>query len=135
MTGGGPPIGKIILLRGKSLLVDLYDCNEKLLQDVDRQYKLLVELPARIGMTIISAPQIARWDLPQAGNKEEWGYSGTILFAESHAYFHSWPEYRYVMWDLTSCKDFNHARVARNLGTQYGAKKVVPHVIQRGDEF
>ena len=124
-----------ILLRGKSLLVDLYDCNKKLLQDVDRQYKLLVELPGRIGMTVISAPQIARWDLPQANRKEERGYSGTVLFAESHAYFHSWPEYQYVMWDITSCKDFNHAMVVRNLGIQFGAKKVVPHVISRGNEF
>jgi len=86
-------------------------------------------------MTVISAPQIARWDVPQAKKRDEWGYSGTVLFAESHAYFHSWPEYRYVMFDLTSCKDFNHAEVARNLGVLFGAKRVVPHVIERGKTF
>lgn len=122
-------------LRGKSLLVDLYDCNKKLLQNVDRQYRLLVDLPSRIGMTIISAPQIARWDIPQAKDKFEWGYSGTILFAESHAYFHSWPEYAYVMWDLTSCKDFNHMMVIDNLRIQFGAKRVSPCVVERGEEF
>jgi len=125
----------INLLRGKSLLVDLYDCSRSLLQDVDRQYKLLVELPNRIGMTVISAPQIARWDLPQANKKEEWGYSGTVLFAESHCYFHSWPEYRYVMWDITSCKDFDHKMVVDNLKIQFGAKKAVPHIIERGEWF
>lgn len=112
--------------------MDLYACSSKTLQDVDKQYKLLVELPERIGMTVISAPQIARWDLPQASKKEEWGYSGTVLFAESHAYFHSWPEYRYVMFDLTSCKDFDHEEVVQNLKILFGAKRAIPHVIERG---
>jgi len=123
------------LLRGKSILVDLYECDPLILQDVERQYKILVDLPMKIGMTIISAPQIARWDIPLAKNRQEWGYSGTVLFAESHAYFHSWPEYLYVMFDLTSCKDFDHAMVSRDLKVLFGAGRLKVNVVSRGLEF
>ena len=85
-----------------------------------------------IGMRPISAPQIARWDIPQAKKHEEWGYSGTILFAESHAYYHTWPEFSFMLFDLTSCKDFPTEVVIEGLKRFFGAKEIVVETVFRG---
>ena len=80
----------------------------------------------------ISAPQIARWDLPQAPTKEEWGYSGTILFAESHAYYHTWPEHLFMLFDITSCKEFSEEVVIQGLKAFFGAREIVSEILFRG---
>jgi S-adenosylmethionine decarboxylase len=122
-------------INGKTLLLDLFKCDREKLQDVGLQHALLVELPERIGMHPITAPQIVRWDVPQCENKKWWGYSGTVLFAESHAYFHTWPEGGFVMVDLTSCKDFDEIVALEQVREVFGAEIVVPRVLSRGRWF
>jgi S-adenosylmethionine/arginine decarboxylase-like enzyme len=125
-------MSKEFRLEGKTLTVDLYGCNAEILQNPGRLYRLLLDLPQEIGMRIIAAPQMARWDAPLCENPEAWGYSGTVLFAESHAYFHTWPEGSFVMFDLTSCGNFDHEFVMDNVQAAFFAKIAVPRVVLRG---
>ena len=122
----------VFQINGLTLLLDLHECDRALLQDCDKQYKMLLELPGKIGMTPIAAPQIARWDTPLCQEPMEWGYSGTVLFAESHVYFHTWPEIRFVLCDLTSCKNFDVPFVIEEIKKVFGAKIAVPVKVGRG---
>jgi S-adenosylmethionine/arginine decarboxylase-like enzyme len=116
-------------------MLDLHGCDLSILQDCAKQYALLLELPGEIGMTPITAPQIARWDAPMCKDQQEWGYSGTILFAESHAYFHTWPEGRFVLFDLTSCKNFDGRFVTERVKRAFGAEFAIPTEVERGRSY
>lgn len=120
-------------LKGKTLTVDLFGCNIDQLTDVTKLYDLLVKLPTEIGMTLISAPTIARWDCPQCRVKYDWGYSGSILFAESHMYFHTWPERGAIWVDITTCKaeTLDDDFVVSNLRALFGATEAVQQVVPR----
>jgi S-adenosylmethionine/arginine decarboxylase-like enzyme len=112
-------------MAGKTVLLDLHRCNPQRLADVSRLYSLLTEIPSIIQMRPICAPVIAEVKPPTV-DREDWGYSGTILFAESHLYFHTWPEHRKMWVDITSCKP--EALDARGIGkllqTMFGAIEV-----------
>lgn len=118
---------------GMSLLVDMWGCDRDKLEDPAFQHTFLLELPEKIGMHAISPPQIAKWDVPLAKAKEDWGYSGTILFAESHAYYHGWSEKEYLLFDLTSCNRFDVPKILAILDMGFHPKEMTFKVVRRGD--
>ena len=122
-------------MAGKTVLIDLHGCNPHHISNVNRLYSLLVEVPAMIQMTPISAPTIAEAKPPTVEPKE-WGYSGNVLFAESHLYFHTWPEHRKMWVDITSCKPatLDPVAVGNVLKTLFGAKEVVYRVAIRDEK-
>ena len=79
---------------GNHLLVELYDCNEKKLNDLSLIESVLGEAGRISGATALktSFHQFA----PQ-------GVSGVIIIAESHFTIHTWPEYGYAALDIFTC--------------------------------
>lgn len=119
---------------GKTVLFDLSRCNPHHISDVKRLFALLMRVPAVIQMTPISAPTIAEAK-PPVVEQAEWGYSGNILFAESHLYFHTWPEHRKMWVDITSCKPLtlDPKKVGQLLKALFGAEEVVYRVAARDE--
>ncbi|MDP2316209.1 MAG: adenosylmethionine decarboxylase [Pseudomonadota bacterium] len=79
---------------GNHLLVELYECDAALLDDLDGITDAMVEAALEAGATVIDrtfhrfAPQ---------------GVSGVVVIAESHLAIHTWPEHRYAAVDVFTC--------------------------------
>jgi S-adenosylmethionine decarboxylase len=121
MTGFGP-----------HLMMDGYGCDKKKLQDLNLIYRLLDELPTRIGMTKIMPPYVFKYS---GLRPEDWGLSGFVLIAESHISIHTFPEKNFVSVDIFSCKEFDAEFAAGFLKTAFGMTKVESTVLDRGTEF
>jgi S-adenosylmethionine decarboxylase len=113
-------------------MLDGYGCDKERLTDLNLIYRILEELPARIGMTKIMPPYVFKY----SGLKpEDWGLSGFVLIAESHISIHTFPEKSYTSIDIFSCKAFDTEFAAEYLKSSFSMAKVECNVLDRGTEF
>jgi S-adenosylmethionine decarboxylase len=113
-------------------MLDGYGCDKKKLQDLNLIYRILDDLPERIGMTKIMPPYVFKY----SGVKpEDWGLSGFVLIAESHVSIHTFPEKSFVSVDIFSCKDFDAELASAYLEKAFDMEKVEKRVLDRGTEF
>ena len=119
---------------GPHLTLDLYGCDRKKISDVDFVRDVLDKAPALIGMTKIMPPH-AFWYDGKPGSFDKGGVSGFVIIAESHISIHTFPEQRYVSFDIFSCKDFDVERAAEIFSRIFEARKVEKNLIMRGREF
>ena len=117
---------------GPHLMLDGYGCAKAKLEDLNLIYRVLDDLPVRIGMTKIMPPYVFKY----SGVKpEDWGLSGFVLIAESHVSIHTFPEKSFVSVDIFSCKAFDLEFAANTLKESFGMEKVECNVLDRGTEF
>lgn len=90
---------------GPHLMLDLYGCDEKILNDVQILYILLEELPTKLGMRILVKPYVVHAE----GNhkRDPGGWSGFVIIQESHVSLHTFPKKKFLTADIYSCKPFN----------------------------
>ncbi len=117
---------------GPHLMMDGYGCDKKKLQDLNLIYRLLDELPTRIGMTKIMPPYVFKY---KGLRPEDWGLSGFVLIAESHISIHTFPEKNFVSVDIFSCKEFDSEFASGFFTAAFGMAKVESTVVDRGTEF
>jgi len=79
---------------GKHLIVEMYDCDVKVLDSIDLLRKALLEAAKSTKSTIIR--EFFHKFSPQ-------GVTGVIVIAESHITIHTWPEYNYAAIDIFTC--------------------------------
>ncbi len=117
---------------GPHLMLDGYGGDEAKLQDLNLVYRILDELPARIGMTKIMPPYVFKYN---GVRPEDWGLSGFVLIAESHISIHTFPEKHFVSADIFSCKAFDADFAATYFKQAFEMEKVECTVLDRGTEF
>ncbi|MBI2670503.1 adenosylmethionine decarboxylase [Candidatus Woesearchaeota archaeon] len=117
---------------GPHLILDGYGCSKPSLQDLNKVYKLLDEIPNEIGMTKIMPPYVFKYS---GAKPEDWGLSGFVLIAESHISIHTFPEKQYLSFDIFSCKPFNPEKAIGYLEEAFSIKKSEIRNIKRGKEF
>ena len=95
---------------GKHLLLELNDCDPKLLNDISFIREIMLVAANESGATVLgeSFHQFS----PQ-------GVSGVILIAESHLSVHTWPEHGYAGADIFTC------------GTRVKPEKAAAVIIER----
>lgn len=81
---------------GKHILVEFYNCDEKILNDVDKIEVYMNEAARVAKATIVQS--VFHMFSPH-------GVSGAIIIMESHITIHTWPEYGYAAVDLFTCGD------------------------------
>lgn len=109
---------------GKHLLVEYYDCNVDVLNDVRRVEKAMCEAAEICGATIVQS-------VFHAFNPV--GVSGVVVIAESHLAIHTWPEYAYAAVDVFTCGDTVKPEVAEEaLRRMFGAGRVEIRDVPRG---
>ncbi|MCE3234904.1 MAG: S-adenosylmethionine decarboxylase related [Vampirovibrio sp.] len=81
---------------GQHLLVEFYNCNPDVLDDVAGIEKHMNDAARACGATIVQS-SFHRF--------EPWGVSGVVVISESHLAIHTWPEYGYASVDLYTCGD------------------------------
>lgn len=106
------------------VVLDFYECNKRLLNDVTRMKKLLLSAADRMGATIIDH-SFTRFD-PK-------GVSGVIIIAESHLAVHTWPEYGYAAVTFETCgNSIRPWKALPYLKRQLGAKRASQLEMLRG---
>ena len=118
---------------GKHLTIDAYGCDYAALDSMDVNFKLLDELPGKIGMHKITTPYVIRAfpnDIKDCG-----GISGFVMIAESHISVHTFPAKKYLTMDLYSCNVFDHKKVLKIVKLVYKYKSIEVHTIKRGLKF
>ena len=117
---------------GPHLMLDGYGCDKKKLRDLNLIYRILDDLPDRIGMTKIMPPYVFKY----SGVKpEDWGLSGFVLIAESHISIHTFPEKNFISVDIFSCKEFDVELAEAYLKNAFEFVKAESRLLDRGTEF
>lgn len=79
---------------GRHILVEFYQCNQDILNDVARVRDMMMEATRQSGATLVTE---------NFHHFSPYGVSGVIVIAESHLTIHTWPEYGYAAVDLFTC--------------------------------
>ena len=79
---------------GRHLLVEYFDCDKNILNDVSRIEEAMTEAAVQSGATIVRS--VFHLFNPH-------GVSGVVVIAESHLAIHTWPEYGYAAVDYFTC--------------------------------
>ncbi|GAB4293998.1 MAG: hypothetical protein Kow0090_08540 [Myxococcota bacterium] len=109
---------------GIHVLVELYDCNPVIVNDMDAVRKHMIEAAKRTGSTVVG--EVFHQFSPQ-------GVSGTVVIAESHLAVHTWPELGYCALDLYTCGDHvDPLKGFRYLLKALGAKRYCARSLKRG---
>ena len=88
---------------GRHLILDLYDCDQELLDDYDQLSAMLKTALLIANATILRI--IGEKFKPQ-------GVTLLALLSESHASIHTWPEIGYAAIDLYTCGDTTNTHKA-----------------------
>lgn len=81
---------------GRHIIVEYYDSNPELLNDVEYIEKSMERAAVEAGATIINST---------FHHFSPYGVSGVVVIQESHLAIHTWPEYGYASVDLFTCGD------------------------------
>jgi len=79
---------------GTHLLVELKDCNAKILSNLKEVQDILISAAKAAEATIV---EVAFHEF------NPFGISGMVIIAESHLSIHTWPEYEYAAVDIFTC--------------------------------
>lgn len=83
---------------GKHLILEVYDVDSDILNDVNRLQEVMIEGIERAKMTILNV--FSHRFTPQ-------GVTIVIALSESHASCHTWPEEGSIAIDVYTCGDKN----------------------------
>lgn len=79
---------------GRHILVEYYDCDPVVLNDLEHIEASMKEAAVKSGSTVVDS--IFQRFHPH-------GISGVVVIAESHLAIHTWPEHCYAAVDLFTC--------------------------------
>ena len=117
---------------GPHLILDLSECDEKRINDLEFIFHFLNSLPDKIGMTKITQPYV----FPYSGLvHEDKGITGFVVIAESHLSIHTFVEKGYAFVDLFSCKPFDTAMARDIIIEAFKSKSPEVCMIERGIGF
>ncbi len=114
--------------KGSHLLLDLYDCSPRALDDFDLVYGVLKKAPKKAGMTALGEPHVVR-----VKEERDEGLTGFVFLKESHASIHTYPRFGNAHVDLFSCKPFDSRAVSKWLEKKFKATKAVARKVNRSE--
>jgi S-adenosylmethionine decarboxylase len=79
---------------GQHLLVELYGCDARILDDLEHVRQALLHAARLVSATVIEVV---------AHKFEPYGVTVVVAIAESHLSVHTWPEYGYAAVDVFTC--------------------------------
>jgi len=118
---------------GLHLTIDGYGCNWRRLESMEYIFKVLDELPGKLGMKKLITPYVVA--APDNDKKDPGGFSGFVMIQESHISMHTFPKRRFVSIDVYSCKNFEHKKTERYLAKAFGIRECETNVIVRGTRY
>ena len=117
---------------GVHLTLDLAECDNARLADLDGIFRLLDGLPAALGMTRVAPPYVFRYCGKVPADR---GITGFVAIAESHISIHTFSVKGYAFADVFSCKAFDADAAERLIVAALGCRRVVRASTLRGRDF
>ncbi len=109
---------------GTQLLIDLYDCEHRILDSKKAVEKALVQAARAINATVVET--VLHRFSPQ-------GVSGVVVIAESHLAVHTWPEHGYAALDVFTCSSLmDPDRIVEELKKAFSASRSESRMVMRG---
>ena len=117
---------------GPHLILDLCECDQERINDLDFIFNFLNTIPDKIGMVKITQPYV----FPYSGLvPEDKGITGFVVIAESHLSIHTFVEKGYAFVDLFSCKPFNTDLARDFIIKAFISKNPKVYMVERGADF
>jgi len=117
---------------GPHLTFDIKCSDITALNDYNKIFKFLHELPDKIGMTKITQPYV----FPYSGLvPEDEGITGMVIIAESHISIHTFPLKNYAFIDIFSCKPFDWSNINNIIKETFHVDEMEFNIVQRGKDF
>lgn len=108
------------------LLVDLYECDVKIIDDMELIQKISREAVRAIGAEIVE----------ECFHKfQPIGVTYIAVISTSHFSVHTWPEHGYAAVDIFSCKEEVPEALAEQLKLAFHAGYVKMKKIERGQDI
>ncbi len=109
---------------GCHILIEAYDCDPKILDDIAVVEETMVNAALRAGAEV---REVAfRKFSPQ-------GVSGVVVISESHLSVHTWPEFGYAAVDVFTCGDTVDPMVAVDyIRDEFKARRALTSEVKRG---
>ena len=109
---------------GVHLLLDLENCEQKILDDLNTIKQTL----------IIAAQKSCAHIMGETFHKfTPVGVTGIVSIAESHISIHTWPEFKYAAVDIFSCgEDFDLESCVKVISDNLKCKHITRKTIKRG---
>ena len=109
---------------GVHLLLDLENCDHKILDDLNIIKQTLIIAAQKSGAHIMG--ETFHKFTPV-------GVTGIVSIAESHISIHTWPEFNYAAVDIFSCgEDFDIESCAKVISDNLKCKQITRKTIKRG---
>jgi len=108
---------------GKHYLVELMDCNPSKIKFVRDVKKIFLNAAKKSRATILESSFY---------QFRPYGVSGMIFIAESHFSIHTWPEEKYVGFDILTCGRMYPQRAIAEMQKKFEAKKIKIKIFPRG---
>jgi len=111
---------------GRHLLAELFSCDVKILDDLEKIEFFMKEAVRVSGATIVESA-FHRF--------QPHGISGVVIIAESHLAIHTWPEHGYAAVDFFTCgADVDYWRAHDYLREAFAADDSEVRELLRGGE-
>jgi S-adenosylmethionine decarboxylase proenzyme len=109
---------------GRHLLVEFYQCENRVISDVRKIEEIMVGAAKHAKATIVDVV---------FHNFNPNGISGVIVIQESHLAIHTWPEFNFASVDIYTCgSKVNPWRAYEYLHRHFKAKNVTAMEMKRG---
>ncbi len=108
---------------GVHIIVDFKECDESKLKFVDDIKDVFIDA-ARLSKATILDSKFHQFD--------PFGVSGIVLLAESHFSIHTYPEDKFVAFDVFTCGNMQPQKTIDELKKYFCAKDIVVHEFKRG---
>ena len=112
---------------GNHLIVELYDCDSALINNVQQVEQVLLTAVELSGAKTVQS--VIHEFNPH-------GVSGVIVIEESHFSVHTWPEFGYLTLDVYLCnysKDNSEIcrKIFKGISSLFKPKKIIQRLIER----
>lgn len=125
---------KNIVNFGAHMMLDGYNGDENLLNNMELVYKALYDLPIKIKMRPLMPPYVVL--APSISEKDSGGFSGFVMIAESHISIHTFPKKRFVSIDVYTCKNkIATAFVVDYFKKTFKLQDIEVQIVRRGSRF
>ncbi len=106
----------------KQQIIDLYNCDENILNDEEKIKEIAKNIVESIGAKIVEE-HIKKF--------EPIGITYFAIISTSHFSIHTWPENNYCAVDLFSCSDIDEELITENLKKYFKSNKAISKIIER----
>jgi len=115
-------------------MIDGYGGNKDKLNDKNLVLKCLTELPQKLGMKLLSVPEVFLAE--NNGTKDPGGWSGYVIIIESHVSVHTFPNKGFVSIDVYSCKNgLDTTLVSNYFKEAFELKDLETNFVKRGTRY